>query len=235
MLNKRGLSPSFVKKKPLSKSIWGRVESKMLERIELVAKSLFRQNAFTLSEVVLVLTVIGVVAALTIPTLTNRINDSRYKTAAKKLYSDIAQAYMMKKTEDNFGNMEYAIKDKMRILKYCGSTNIENNCWSTIITGKSMLDDGGLGLGLYGCAVLANGSFVCLLADGGIGVTAAEDSTINGIMLIDVNGKATPNTICKDIFYLGWNTSVPVTKPISKVADGGTDYTPICSTDWAIK
>lgn len=52
------------------------------------------RNAFTLSEILLVLSVIGVVASLTIPTLTKNSQDHAQKTAFKKAYSVASQAWM---------------------------------------------------------------------------------------------------------------------------------------------
>lgn len=46
---------------------------------------------FTLAEVLLVLSVIGVVAALTIPTLIQKVNDDQYKVKWKKTYSVVSQ------------------------------------------------------------------------------------------------------------------------------------------------
>lgn len=44
-----------------------------------------RKNAFTLAEVLITLGIIGVVAAMTIPTLMNKTNDAELKSAYKKM------------------------------------------------------------------------------------------------------------------------------------------------------
>jgi len=49
------------------------------------------KNAFTLAEVLVTLAIIGVVAALTIPSLVTRVQDIQYKTAWKKNYSLLNQ------------------------------------------------------------------------------------------------------------------------------------------------
>lgn len=51
-----------------------------------------KRRAFTLSEVLLVLSVIGVVAALTIPTLIQKSQEQEYNSSLKKIYSDLLQA-----------------------------------------------------------------------------------------------------------------------------------------------
>ena len=49
-------------------------------------------NAFTLAEVLITLGIIGVVAAMTMPTLINQTNGAQYKAAYKKALSAISQA-----------------------------------------------------------------------------------------------------------------------------------------------
>lgn len=49
-------------------------------------------NAFTLAEVLITLGIIGIVAAMTIPSLLNSIQDSQFKSALKETYSAIANA-----------------------------------------------------------------------------------------------------------------------------------------------
>lgn len=52
------------------------------------------KNAFTLSEVLITLGIIGIVAAITIPTLINKYQEKQFKTAYKKAYSDLQQVVM---------------------------------------------------------------------------------------------------------------------------------------------
>ena len=51
-----------------------------------------RKNAFTLAEVLITLGIIGVVAAMTMPTLMNQTNGAKFRTAYKKALSAISQA-----------------------------------------------------------------------------------------------------------------------------------------------
>ena len=48
-------------------------------------------SAFTLAEVLITLGIIGVVAAMTMPTLMNQTNGAQYKAAYKKALSAISQ------------------------------------------------------------------------------------------------------------------------------------------------
>ena len=50
------------------------------------------KNAFTLAEVLITLGIIGVVAAMTMPTLMNSTQGAQYKAAYKKALSSLSQA-----------------------------------------------------------------------------------------------------------------------------------------------
>jgi len=58
------------------------------------------RKAFSLAEVLVTLSVIGVLAALTIPTLLQNMEDAQYKTAAKAAYTKLSQAIMRFVTEE---------------------------------------------------------------------------------------------------------------------------------------
>ena len=51
-----------------------------------------KKDAFTLAEVLITLGIIGVVAAMTLPIITNKISDKQNIAALKKSYSIISQA-----------------------------------------------------------------------------------------------------------------------------------------------
>jgi prepilin-type N-terminal cleavage/methylation domain-containing protein len=60
-----------------------------------------KKSGFTLAEVLIVLGIIGVVAALTIPTLMNQTRMSEYQTGLKKVVAELNQAVMMNVATDN--------------------------------------------------------------------------------------------------------------------------------------
>ena len=61
--------------------------------VEMFGKA--RKSAFTLAEVLITLGIIGVVAAMTMPTLINSTQGAQYKTAYKKALSVMSQAVVM--------------------------------------------------------------------------------------------------------------------------------------------
>lgn len=61
-----------------------------------------RKSAFTLAEVLITLGIIGVVAAMTMPTLMNSTNGAQYRTAYKKALSVLSQAVVLNVALDDF-------------------------------------------------------------------------------------------------------------------------------------
>lgn len=111
------------------------------------------KTAFTLAEVLITLGIIGVVAAMTLPTLVQKHQEKVTIAKLKKSYSTMQQAYLMAIREkgpietwgiaisndnrdSNEGqdltlyndkeNLLYHLKDYLKITKYCG---LEKGCW----------------------------------------------------------------------------------------------------------
>ncbi len=66
-------------------------------------------NAFTLAEVLITLGIIGVVAAMTIPTLMTNINGAKYRNQFKKSLSTLNQAVRMNKANFDFDFADFAV------------------------------------------------------------------------------------------------------------------------------
>lgn len=90
------------------------------------------KKAFTLAEVLITLGIIGVVAALTIPTLVNNYRKKQFETGLKKEYSVLLQALDMYKqdnetplkkedTDQSHGEFKNKIKPYLKILVDCGN------------------------------------------------------------------------------------------------------------------
>ena len=60
------------------------------------------KNGFTLAEVLITLGIIGVVAAMTMPTLMNSTNGAQYRTAYKKALSVLSQAVVLNVALDDY-------------------------------------------------------------------------------------------------------------------------------------
>ena len=65
-----------------------------------------RRVAFTMAEILLSLTIIGVVAAITLPSLTGNINERTWNTQRKALYSRLSQAVALLPQIRGYGSFE---------------------------------------------------------------------------------------------------------------------------------
>lgn len=92
-----------------------------------------KQKAFTLAEVLITLTIIGVVASLTIPTVINNSKNRWYGTALKKRYSELTQVVRLSNIENGeSANWNWSLSEKEMVAKYIAPylkvTSCEN-CW----------------------------------------------------------------------------------------------------------
>ena len=92
-----------------------------------------KREAFTLAEVLITLGIIGVVAALTIPTLVNNYRKKQFETGLKKEYSVLLQALDMYKQDNEtplkkedcgtHAAFKKAIQPYLKVLVDCGNAN----------------------------------------------------------------------------------------------------------------
>src|SRR5574344_1829353 len=172
--------------------------------------------AFTLAEVLIVLGIIGVVAAFTIPTLMKKIQDWDFKNAAKVAFSKSSQA-VQKMNEDfsgvsstfntsNPGKFKDEFMKYFKVMKDCGISN----CVPSSTTSSIYKSLSGISANTYEGG---EGQFVT--TDGM--VFNIEDTIYSNVMIIvDVNGYLKkPNVYGKDTFTFQIidNTLVPMGKP----------------------
>ena len=68
-----------------------------------------RKSAFTMAEILLSLTIIGVVAAITLPSLTGNINERTWNTQRKALFARMSQAISLMDSIRGYGNVVVAV------------------------------------------------------------------------------------------------------------------------------
>lgn len=173
-------------------------------------------RAFTLAEVLITLAIIGVVAAMTIPSMLNKINDAELKTGFKKIYSELDQA-TKKVIQDNGGTMKGLCPDtdhnclKDKYSSFIGIKNCNNGqsfgiCWHAEGEWKTLKGSPVTGFADSPGYILSNGSLIRFIMDKEIcdlsGWTAGNSIGSCGYINVDVNGFKKPNTIGKDIFYI---------------------------------
>jgi len=77
----------------------------MLCKYQQQGKDYSMKKAFTMAEILLSLTIIGVVAAITLPSLTGNINERTWNTQRKALYARISQAISLMPALNGYGTI----------------------------------------------------------------------------------------------------------------------------------
>ena len=161
-----------------------------------------KRFGFTLAEVLITLAIIGVVAAMTMPTLINNTNGAQFKTAYKKALSVLSQAVVMNIALDDYdlaGTSANATKDDSIASLYrmfSDRTNgslIEDNELTNYKV--SIADDGNAATGT--AAAVPNTNYTFRFQDG---IVFSFENTAAGCTeadpcfgWIDANGTKGPN------------------------------------------
>ena len=170
-------------------------------------------SGFTLAEVLITLGIIGVVAAMTMPTLINSTQGAQYKAAYKKALSAISQAVTLNVALDewNFADantstykLEDMFKSRMNVVR------TETGAFAGVKTGDytvsgdpNGLNATGTGVGTAGNTTLFfNDGIMFTFPSGSAGCTIDETLGGNGRDklckgFIDVNGIKAPNKFVK--------------------------------------
>lgn len=155
-------------------------------------KIMTKRFGFTLAEVLITLGIIGVVAAMTIPTLMNSTNDAQFKTGLKKVVSTLSQAITMNVAVDNadFGALTSGTTNGSIYDMFTSRMNVAK----TTTAADSSLDTG--------LNKMASASNYTLYFNDGMVIafpTAAATCTTltsaNCDVVIDVNGAKGPNRL----------------------------------------
>jgi len=192
------------------------------------------KKAFTLAETLITLTIIGIIAALTIPNLMAKYEEHVTVAKVKKAHALLKHAFDVARTEkgnlDEYlpaevaggklwstATMEY-LSTGLKVAKDCGAagTPSANGCrpyrWA-ICSDKTEFDyrNGG-----DRCVVLENGMLVCVNAD--FNPLVEPEPALWGfiaLLHVDINGIKGPNKYSRDDFW--WqittdNQIVPLNK-----------------------
>ncbi len=148
-----------------------------------------KRFGFTLAEVLITLGIIGVVAAMTIPTLMNQTGQAEFKTGFKKAVSTLNQAITMNVALDSadFSTLtSVSVKDM-----FLSRMNVISNTTGAITNGEFAATSGNYTLYLNDGMVVSinSASSNCSVAPGA--------SPTKCTMLVDVNGVKKPNILSK--------------------------------------
>src|SRR5574344_2025785 len=195
------------------------------------------RKAFTLAEILIVLAIIGVVAALTIPTLMNNIQDKEFETAQKKANSILANGFKLMMAKNDV----YKMTDLPFITDCSGSSSCLSTEFKNVF---SIVKDSNTGLDtedlpssylIYGETTNSpfkwNGTiYQFITADGmlfGIVRPLSSDLDSDGnptllYMAADINGLKKPNMVSKDLYEFLIDKNGTVSDVTSKISTAST-------------
>lgn len=168
-----------------------------------------RRFAFTLSELLITLTIVGVVAVLTVPNVTKNViakaNITKLEATYKTLNDVINNMMIDERVKDVrdsslYTDKEYFFEHHVKVIDEC------ENHESCIKKGSTIRDDKNNGMVMRACSSAdANESFTIKLPSGAVvnfcPLTFENPSSV-GYFYVDVNGIAAPNRYGRDIFTL---------------------------------
>ena len=156
--------------------------------------------AFTLAEVLITLGIIGIVAALTMPSLVAYYQKKVTVTQLKKAYSEIAQAIKLSQVQNgDLENWDFSLSGTDFYYKYLQNFFNKNK---EIATRQEYTVKNLNGTNCTSEAwCVNNDNFYVYLSDGSImGVMTNRNQTKYKAITIDINGLKKPNTLGKDFF-----------------------------------
>lgn len=192
------------------------------------------KKAFTLAEVLITLGIIGVVAALTIPTLMANYKKSVAKNQFKKTYSTLTNAF--NQTVQDLGesvdcsNQSYtseACKElwnefvkNLNVVKYCETDAYAQGCVPDYSSENFPRTQG---CGGFSAPQIKEQQPAAVLADGSIIFPYGWQKTLYPAIGFDINGFKKPNVGGQDVFSLGISnkSGLPV---LGALQDGYLSY-----------
>ena len=175
------------------------------------------KHGFTLAEVLVTLGIIGVVSALTIPTLVKNHQRQVYVTQLQKVVNELSQAADKAITDSNAVSLDETrygpnkangarnfLNDYFKIVKDCGETatpcfadSYENLSGNTVELGTPII---AVSLASGASISIWNAHYYPPYYDSGDGTIVKEDWHSSYGLQIDVNGAQGPNIAGRDLF-----------------------------------
>ena len=170
------------------------------------------KKAFTLAEILITLGIIGIVSAMTMPSLIQNYREKQTVTAVKKAYSEFSQAYAMTVQEyDSLANLVdknkslkanalttyQEVTKHMKKVKTCDT---DRNCMGesySSLTGITNTDVGNSNNYNIQSGILADGTSFWILSN------FRSNGVYNGQIFVDINGHKRPNRLGVDSFLFG--------------------------------
>ena len=168
-----------------------------------------RSAAFTLAEVLVTLGIIGVVSAMTVPTLMQNYQRQSYVTQLHKVYNELSQALLRYQTDKNAVNLREAvltganamnsfITTYLKVVKDCGNdfsacfgSDYKKINGTSLSLGETSSDEG--------VFVLAGGQSIAIFSSNS---DSQQYSNSIATIWVDVNGKKGPNIQGRDFYQM---------------------------------
>ena len=166
-------------------------------------KNYIKRCAFTLSELLLSLIIVGVVAIITVPVLINNVQKKVFATQLKNMVATIeqlAQDELITHRTRDLSNTDFAAPETLltskhfNIVKFCPPSNALTDCWKTNVSGRDkvqykLLNKSNDSINAGNTIILKNGVML-------------RYSFFSGrpYFLIDINGNDKPNISGRDLF-----------------------------------
>lgn len=188
----------------------------------LIRKKTFKQKAFTLAETLITLSIIGVIAAMTVPTLMSNMNKQIYVTGLKKAYNQLQNAIRMIPVSQGCSGGDYVCAgfpetfweegDAERIVDLLSEQyKVKKVCYKKTNEGCNWNKDASI--------------FPGFMVEDGSEIFVTRSSTLG--IKVDINGEKGPNENGRDIFdfliVTEYSMAGEVTNvPVGTVAPGGS-------------
>ena len=161
-----------------------------------------KKLAFTLAEVLVTLGIIGVVSAMTVPSLMQNYQRQSYVTQLHKSYNEISQALLQYQTDKNAVNLKEAglnsqnavnsfVKSYFKVVRECDNMS---NCFSSeyrSLKGNVVANFDAVNFKSF---VIASG------ASFRPAYSPVGEKLIN--IAVDINGQKGPNIVGRDLFWI---------------------------------
>ena len=167
-----------------------------------------RHNGFTLAEVLVTLGIIGVVSAMTVPTLMQNHQRKVYVTQLHKVYNELSQAvvsYTASKKAVNLKEARVGTTDGLKdfVSSQFKTVNIcDDKATPCFASSYSTISGTALDTSLFNPASAYSS---CFTTAGGYSICFTNITNLIAVY-IDVNGAAGPNIAGRDFFKCGIST-----------------------------
>lgn len=176
-----------------------------------------KNTAFTLAETLITLAIIGVVAAITIPSIVNNIKSAEMKTALKKSYA-ITSQIVQKAMQENGGQVNglfgtedlgtlqnaTAVRDffttNISTIKTCKGGSTSENCWPKATKLYNGTAESSVEANSYPSLITKDGMMYWFVSHP-LGQDLGNGNISYAEFNVDINGFKGPNQYGYDIFH----------------------------------